>query len=77
MGQALAGLFGGAKAQGPSKAALDAQARQTKLITERETREKKELEGRERVAAARSGRGQGITLFKKTGERGVKETLGG
>lgn len=77
MASALSGLFGGAKATGPSAEALAAQRRQTARIEAKEKREKEELEGRKRVASARAGRGQGLTLFKQTGERGIKETLGG
>lgn len=73
---ALGGLFGG-KPAGPSAEALAAQRSQEKRIADKEKKEKMELEGRQRVASARAGRGQNITLFKKTGERGVKETLGG
>lgn len=76
MGKMLAGIFGGG-AKGPDPSVLAAQKRQEERLTKREDEEKAALEGRKRVAAARGGRGQGLTLFKGTGEKGVKETLGG
>lgn len=72
MGDALAGIFGGApKVQGPSEAALKAQAEQTARITAQEVKEKKQASATRAVIAARSGRGQGVTLNPVTGERGV------
>ena len=77
MGSVISGLFGGGKVAGPDPSVLAAQKRQEDRILKKEKEEKLKLEGRQRVAAARGGRGQGLTLFKGTGERGVKETLGG
>ena len=76
MGSVISGIFGGAP-KGPDPSVLAAQKRQETRLAGQEKKEKDALEARQRVAAARSGRGQGLTLFKGTGEKGVKETLGG
>lgn len=75
MGKALASVFGGAPKQpvqqGPSESALKAQADQQKRIEEKEAKEARTAKANRAVIAARSGRGQGITLNPVTGERGV------
>ena len=78
MGKILASIFGGApKPQGPSAAALAAQKAQSDRLAEQEASEKKKLSATKAVIAARSGRGQGVTLNPITGERGVVAKLGG
>ncbi len=56
---------------GPSPEAEAAQAKETKLLDEKEAKKKREARSSRAVIAARSGRGQGITLNPITGERGV------
>jgi len=72
MGKVLGSIFGGApKVQGPSEAALKAQADQTKRLADQEAKTKKDAAANRAVIGARSGRGQGITLNPSTGEQGV------
>ena len=76
MGSVISGIFGGAP-KGPDPSVLAAQGRQEARLLAKEKDEEEKLAARQRVSAARGGRGGGLTLFKGTGEKGVKETLGG
>ncbi len=73
MGEVIASIFGTKKAkpQGPSPAALEAQVAQRRRLEEQEAKEKRQARATRAVIAARSGRGQGVTLNPLTGERGV------
>jgi hypothetical protein len=72
MGDRLASIFGGApRAQGPSEAALKAQSDQAARLKAQEAKTAKQAKATRAVIAARSGRGQGVTLNPITGERGV------
>ncbi len=73
MSSVIASIFGTKKAkpQGPSQAALAAQAAQERQLEEQEAKEKRKARATRAVIGARSGRGQGVTLNPRTGERGV------
>lgn len=63
-----------AKPTGPSPAQLKiqaAQAEETKRLDIIEAKEKKKARSFRAVIGARAGRGQGVTLNPRTGERGV------
>ena len=66
------------KPQGPSAEAIAAQKAQADRLAEQEAKTAKEGKATRALIAARSGRGQGVTLNPLTGERGVIDTkLGG
>ena len=73
MGKIIGSILGikPPKPQGPSAAALAAQQAQADRLAESEAKEKKSAAATRAVIAARSGRGQGVTLNPITGERGV------
>lgn len=65
------------KAQGPDPELLAAQRKQQERLDKQEADQKKTDKANKAVIAARSGRGQGVTLQASTGERGVSGKLGG
>lgn len=66
------------KVKGPDQGLLDAQKRQFAAQEKRQAEQDKQQASRERAVFARQQRGGPVTLFSKTGERGVRPaTLGG
>ena len=64
------------KVPGPDPKLLAEQKKQTRLLNEREARERSETESRQRAVRARASGGnrQGVTLFSGTGAQGVANT---
>ena len=76
MGGLVSAIFKGPPDPPDNSAMLEAQRRQEEKLAAQEKKAQDAEDSRKRVIAARSGRGQGVTLFPETGEGGVKGTLG-
>ncbi|MDD9904800.1 MAG: hypothetical protein OXT06_14615 [Rhodospirillaceae bacterium] len=78
MGGIVKAIFSGPpKPKGPDPSLLKAQQDQEARIAKREEEQAKKDRSTRAVIAARSGRGQGVTLNASTGETGISDKLGG
>lgn len=70
-------LFGGgAKPAGPDPELIKAQKKQQERLDKQEAEQESAKAARENSLAAQQGRSGFSTLFAKSGEQGVKQTLG-